>query len=354
MKQRGTKWACLASAALAVTTALSGCTIPIINYELPFDLPSFELPEFDLGELPIPEFTLPIGVTTTVDDARLEVLSSKSSTLSDEALVMPGYLTVGVKTANSSAPMCVEDEYGTLFGIDVDYGAAVASEMGLLVRYVPVVDESSLGVDCDVVMNARSSNPNDIAIAGTYVESATSFFHKGDPTVVVPTDLGGKSVGLQAGSASEALLNSTGLKMSQKSFSNLNEAFDALAAGEVDFVLCEAYPGAYLAALRGGISFAGSIEAPETSGIAVKAANAELVEAVRTAFDTVSTNGVLGVARAHWVAQMPTLTIDSQIQNIPGGSNEADTSDATSETVETTADEDSDGSDAGANAITNV
>ena len=119
MERRSKKRVCLAGAALAVTMALTGCTIPFVNYEfdLPFDLPQFELPDLDLDELPIPEFTLPIGVTTTVDDARIEVLGSKSSTLSDEALVMPGYLTVGVKTATSSAPLCVEDEYGTLFAV---------------------------------------------------------------------------------------------------------------------------------------------------------------------------------------------------------------------------------------------
>lgn len=354
MGHQGSGKARLCGVALAATMALSGCTIPFINVEVPFDLPSLpfslpDLPAIDLEELPVPTFTLPIGVTTSVDDARLEVLSSKLSTLSDEALVMPGYLTVGVKTANSSAPLCVEGEFGSLYGLDVDLGAAVASEMGLLVRYVPVVDGSSLGSECDVIMNGRSNNPNAITIAGTYVESATSFFHKGDAAVAVTTDLGGKSVGLQGGSNSESVLNETALKMSQKPYANLNEAFDALAIGEVDYVLCEAYPGAYLASLHEGISFAGALEAPVTSGIAVSASNAELVEAVRTAFEAISANGVYDVVRTRWVGKMPTLTTDSQIQNVPEAKAKSTTS-----TSDESAEGEADGSDAGANAITNV
>ena len=351
MRQTGRSWAKATTLALAVSVTLSGCTIPFINVELPFDLPKlpFELPNIDLSNLDINPITLPIGVTTSVEDARQDVLAGKAATLSDAALVKPGYLTVGVKTATSTAPLCVQGEGGSLFGLDVDLGAALASEMGLKVRYVPVTDNTPLGSECDVVMNGTSSNPEQVAIAGTYVESASSFFTKGDPTVVVPTDLGGKSVGLQSGSVSETVLNRTGLKMSQKAYGTLNEAFEGLAAGEVDYVLCEAYPGAYLATLHPGISFAGTLEAPETSGIAVLASNTELVSAVQAAFESVSTNGIYGVVRTRWVGNMPTLTTDSQIQNVPAGNEQA------SQTApEESGDEASDGSEAGSNAITNI
>lgn len=365
MRHMGFKWAKATTVALAMSVALSGCTIPFINVEVPIDLPElpFELPslpEVDLSNLDIKPVKLPIGVTTSVDEARQEVLAGKSATLSDDALVAPGYLSVGVQLASSSAPMCVAGEGGSLFGLDVDLGAALASEMGLKVRYVPVVDDSSLGKDCDVIMNAHSDNPDSIAIAGTYVESASSFFTKGDPTVVAATDLGGKSVGLQSGSASEAVLNDTGLKMSQKSYSTLNEAFEALAAGEVDYVLCEAYPGAYLAALHSGISFAGALETPVTSGIAMLPSNSELVSAVQAAFDGVSANGIYGVVRTRWVGNMPVLTSDSVIQGVPEGKKSDSKSDTSSETTDssdtdaTESDGELDGSDAGSNAITSL
>jgi polar amino acid transport system substrate-binding protein len=335
-----------------MTVALTGCTIPFVNIEVPFEMPdlsSLPLPKIDLENLDIKPIKLPVGVRTSVDEARANVLSDKASTLSDEALVMPGYLTVGLKTTTSSAPTCVEGEFGAVFGLDVDLGAALASELGLKVRYVPVIDGSALGTECDVIMNGSSDNPDSIAIAGTYVESASSFFYRGESTVVVPTDLGGKSVGIQSGSVSETVLNRTGLKMSQHPYDNLNEAFNALDNGEVDFVLCEAYPGGYLSTLHEGISFAGALEAPTTSGVAVSASNEELVSAVQSAFDTISANGVFEGLRSRWVGAMPTLTTDSVIQGVPAGS---DSASATS--PEQSGDEASDGSDAGSNAITNI
>ena len=115
----------------------------------------------------IKPITLPIGVTTSVEEARQSVLSGKAATLSEGSLVMPGYLTVGVKTTMSSAPMCVLGEGGALYGLDADLGAALASEMGLKVRYVPVTDGSALGQQCDIIMNGRSNNPDTITIAGS-------------------------------------------------------------------------------------------------------------------------------------------------------------------------------------------
>lgn len=351
MRQAGFGRLGAAMMALVLSLTLSGCKIPFTNVELPFNAPDVSsVPVPDPSNLGIKPVTLPIGVTTSVEEARQSVLGGKATTVDASALVAPGYLTVGVKSAISSAPTCVQGEDGLLYGLDVDLAAALASELGLKVRYVPVVDNSQLGTTCDVVMNSRSDNPESVAVVGSYVESASCFFYRGTPQVLQITDLGGKSVGLQSGSMSETALNRTGLKMSQRSFVNLNEAFDALAAGEIDYVLCEAFPGAYLASLHGGISFAGALEAPETSGVAVSAKNAELVSKIQVAFDTLSSNGVLEIARTRWVGSLPALTADSQIQGVPSGS--ADTSDTSPEQA---SDEGStDGSDAGSNAVTNV
>lgn len=313
------------AAALVVAISLSGCTIPIVNVEIPIDMPdlsALKLPELhfsgiDFSNFGIKPITLPIGVRTSVDEAREQVLKGNASTLDDSALVKPGYLSVGVKTILSSAPMCMEGDSGSLYGMDIDLAAALASEMGLKVRYVPVVDSSTMGSSCDIIMNGRSNNYEQIAIVGSYVESATSFFYRGDPTVAAATDLGGKTVGLQSGSVSEMVLGDTKLKMSQKTYGNLNEAFNALEIGEIDYVLCEAYPGGYLASLRNGISFAGTLEAPEPSGVAVLASNDALVSGVQAAFDTVSMSGVLQGIRSRWVGTLPSLTTDSQIKDVP-------------------------------------
>lgn len=352
MGQRSRKTVRATIVALAVAMTLSGCTIPFVNVEVPIDLPtpsSINLPDIDLSGLNLPRITLPIGVTTSVDEARQTTMGGKASTVDESALVQPGYLTAGVKVSSSMAPLCVEGEGGSIYGLDVDVAAALASELGLRVRFVPVTDESSLGSECDVIMGSTTDNPDHISVAGVYVESAACFFQRGESSVPAVTDLGGKSVGVQGGSVSETVLNQTALKMSQKGYVNLNEAFDALAAGEVDYVLCEAYPGAYLAALKGGISFAGSLEPPETSGVAVLTSNDELASQVHTAFEAISQNGVLESTRARWVGSMPVLTTDSQIKDVPKGDADASTT-ASGQGTESS----SDGSEAGSNAITSV
>ena len=312
MTRRSRVVSCALACALAMVVTLSGCKIPFVNVEVP--IPEIGMP--DISSLPIPKFKLPIGVNTSVEEARKAARTGRPYQLSDTALVVPGYLTVGVKTATSTAPTCFIGTDGNLYGLDVDLGAALASEMGLLVRYVPVVDGSALGTECDVIMNGVTDNPDSIAIAGLYVESATAFFHKGEASVATATELGGKSVGLQSGSQSETVLNESGLKMSQHGYANLNEAFEGLAAGEVDYVLCEAYPGAYLSTQHNGMAFAGTLETPKPAGVAVSATNTELVDGVRSAFDTIAANGIFEGLRSRWVGTMPTLTSSSEIQGI--------------------------------------
>lgn len=351
MRGDGKRSACAAMLALMVSVTLGGCTIPFVNVEVPFELPdlsNISLPNIDPDSIDLPKVTLPIGVTTSVADARHAALGGVSK-VEASALVDPGYLTVGLKSATSSAPLCVEGENGRVMGLDVDLSAALASELGLKVRYVPVVDGSTLGTECDIVMNGATDDPNHIAIAGTYVESATSFFYMGENKVSAVTELNGKSVGLQGGSVSETVLNRTGLKMSQKAYANLTEAFDALSVGDVDYVLCETYPGAYLANLHDGVGFAGSLETPETKGIAVLASNTELVTKVQEAYDTILANGILEVARSRWVGSLPTLTSDSRIANVPEGD-----SNASSTSPDMTNGQTSNGSDAGSIAVTNV
>ena len=95
-------------AALSVTVALTGCTIPFVNIEVPIELPDLsslqlpQLPQIDFERLGIKPITLPFGVRTSVEEARQNVLKDNAS-LDGSALVEPGYLTVGLKTVNSSA-----------------------------------------------------------------------------------------------------------------------------------------------------------------------------------------------------------------------------------------------------------
>ncbi|MEE1208566.1 MAG: transporter substrate-binding domain-containing protein, partial [Parafannyhessea umbonata] len=210
---------------------------------------------------------------------------------------------------------------GKAYGMDVDLASALADELGLKVRFVSVDDANpGLGTTCDVLMGAVDGQVGGATVVGDYAEQASAFFHRGDTGVAKVDDLSSKSVGVQTGSVSQTALSKTGLVMSVKTYDNLNAAFDALESGGVDYVLCDAYSGAYLSARYDEVFLAGTLDAPKAQGIAVSSQNAELADAVKAAYDAVEKNGLMGLVRRRWVAGMDALSASSQVQDVPAGS----------------------------------
>ncbi|MGN0295760.1 substrate-binding periplasmic protein [Parafannyhessea umbonata] len=281
-----------AAAALAACVALAGCSGP---------LSAIAGPEASVGE----------------------ALAAKTAALSPkvDSTISKGVLTVGINTQDGMVPLYVGSDSGRAYGMDVDLASALADELGLKVRFVSVDDANpGLGTTCDVLMGAVDGQVGATTVVGDYAERASAFFHKGDTGVAKVDDLSSKSVGVQMGSVSQTALSKTGLMMSVKTYDNLNAAFDALESGGVDYVLCDAYSGAYLSARYEEVCLAGTLDAPKAQGIAVSSQNAELADAVKAAYDAVEKNGLMGLVRRRWVAGMDPLSASSQVQDVPAGS----------------------------------
>lgn len=281
-----------AAAALAACVALAGCSGP---------LSAIAGPEASVGE----------------------ALAAKTAALSPkvESTISKGVLTVGIDTQDGMVPLYVGSDSGRAYGMDVDLASALADELGLKVRFVSVDDANpGLGTTCDVLMGAVDGQVGATTVVGDYAEQASAFFHKGDTGIAKVDDLSSKSVGVQTGSVSQTALSKTGLMMSVKTYDNLNAAFDALESGGVDYVLCDAYSGAYLSARYEEVCLAGTLDAPKAQGIAVSSQNAELADAVKAAYDAVEKNGLMGLVRRRWVAGMDPLSASSQVQDVPAGS----------------------------------
>lgn len=281
-----------AAAALASCVALAGCSGP---------LSAIAGPEASVGE----------------------ALAAKTAALSPkvESTISKGVLTVGIDTQDGMVPLYVGSDSGRAYGMDVDLASALADELGLKVRFVSVDDANpGLGTTCDVLMGAVDGQVGATTVVGDYAEQASAFFHKGDTGIAKVDDLSSKSVGVQTGSVSQTALSKTGLMMSVKTYDNLNAAFDALESGGVDYVLCDAYSGAYLSARYEEVCLAGTLDAPKAQGIAVSSQNAELADAVKAAYDAVEKNGLMGLVRRRWVAGMDPLSASSQVQDVPAGS----------------------------------
>lgn len=310
--------------AVACTVALAGCSNPLEA----------------IGEA----FASP-----TVEEARSQRAAAATPAVSSPSVLEDGVLTVGLNRS-SSAPMCMTDQTGSYQGYDVDMAYALGDELGLTVKLVSVSStSSSLGSECDVVMGETSGRSN-VTVAGSYAEDAIGFFHKGDETVASNMDLRGKRIGVQEGSSSAQYLKRSDLNATEQDFQNLNDAFDALDQGIVDYVLCDAFSGAFLSGSYDGIAFAGSINAPSMIGVGVMTSNTDLQMAVKDALDKISSNGVGDVIRARWLGGLSPLTDSSQISGITLSAGTVEGSESDSSGIEGVTSGIQDGSTAGANA----
>lgn len=305
----------------------------------------------------------PFASSPGVEEASREAAESLTPVVSGDALVQEGTLTVGVDTSTVNAPYFILGDDSTLSGMDVDLASALAQQLGLQVRFVSIDDpETALGTTCDVIFEAEDGDIADATVVGSSSQSSVALFHRGEAETVTLDDVNGKTVGVQEGSVSQGVLENSNLSVTARTYSNLNEAFNALEAGTLDYVLCDAYSGAYLAVSYGDITFAGNLDVPVTRGVAVLQSNTELAQAVSSAMQTMSESGITSLARVRWVGTLPDLTSDTVVSGVVISENnhatinesttgEGDMSTDSGETFENDSTP-MDGSTAGSNAAT--
>lgn len=254
------------------------------------------------------------GVQTSVDEALSHKQVALHPAVSDDQLIEAGYLTVGIR-ANALAPF----SYKTVDaqdGMDYYVGRALAEAMGLKVKFVHVSAANAAGSKCDVVMDTKDSETGSFVVVGGYAQSAASFFTKGEEEKLSADSLSGKSVGLQSGSVSADALNRTNLNVNVKGYENLNDAFAALSAGSVNYVLSDLYSGMYLATDFEGIRPVATLDAPHTIGVAVASDKVDLQQAVNDAMGKLGSNGQLDIIKNVWVGGTDPINKDSVVANV--------------------------------------
>ena len=227
---------------------------------------------------PLSTFTTP-----TIDQIERETVVP---TVSDDALVTPGTLTVALDT--SDAPQAMQDADGNLTGYAVDAARALACRMGLKVAFVDASSADSVLSDkkADIFIGDIKSAGGDISSLGTCLYDAAAVFGKtsaGESPSVSTDTLNTATLGVQMSSASQEALAKQSITASQKTYSNINECFEALESGEVDYVICDSTAGGYLARLMSQISYVGALETPSTLGVAGRSSNDGLCRPVSDA-----------------------------------------------------------------------
>ena len=249
---------------------------------------------------PLSTFTTP-----AIDQIERETVTP---TVPDDALVTPGTLTVALDT--SDAPQAMQGGDGNLTGYAVDVARALASRMGLKVAFVDASSADSVLGDkkADIFIGDINSTNGDVSTLGTCLYDAAAVFGKtsdGKSLNVTTETLNAATLGVQTSSASQEALAKQSVTANQKTFSNINECFEALESGEVDYVICDSTAGGYLARLMSQISYVGALETPSTLGVAGLAANDELCRAVSDALDGITADGTLEAVHSIWYGTMP-------------------------------------------------
>lgn len=260
-----------------------------------------------------------------------------SPTVSDDHLVSAGTLTVALDTNN--APQAMENN-GKMTGYAVDVARALARKMGLKVTFVNGTPAGSLSEKkADIYIGADDTSQSQaLTLVGSYLDDATAIYAPKSDASAKPTaeSLSSKTVAVQGSSASQDALSRSGISAGQKTYSSINDCFEALDSGEVDYVACDANAGSYIARAYSGISFAGTLTEASSRYVACLSSATELTKAVGNALDGITADGTLDAIHTLWFGNTPVDLSKSELSGISDSS--------TSSETDATADDASDGS----------
>lgn len=268
-------------------------------------------------------------------------LRSLKAQVSNDALVKAGTLTIGLPSSSQRAPMSFKNQDGELAGLDYDVAAALGEQLGLPVAFVTVSGPKDLGVTCDVLMDQRTGDDSqtlgaaaNVSFHDGYAADALCVFARKETQLTSATDLVGAVVGVQSGSASQETLQDLELGVSERGYANLEDAFYALEAGDVSYVVCDALCGAYTASNLHDIAFVGVLSEPVPVGVATLSKNTELSQAVDTALTKMKTSNRMQLLRSFWLgaaAEMENQLVVSGIEEAQAKAKAQNASQATTE-----------------------
>ncbi len=220
-------------------------------------------------------------------------------------------------------------------GLDVDIAAALAERLGLTLELVDIGSDGAAEAlesgDIDIALGALPITDAvlaDVAFAGSYLVDGPAFFtvaasssvdttasteasESADASVSVPTmdmaTISGLRVGAQEGSVAYWMLESEYGEGFATAYDTLTDAFDALVAGDIDAVACDAAVGAYIGRDYTDVAFAGQYGSGVPVGVAIAKDATELETVVRETLDAIVAEGVLDTIRSKWLDALPIL-----------------------------------------------
>lgn len=224
------------------------------------------------------------------------------------SLLLPAHAGQKLRIATEGAypPFNYLDEHGELAGFDVDIAKALCRAMAAECEFVVVPWDGIIdGLEAgryDVVVASMSYTPERarrVEFTERYYRTTSSFVaRRGSNLDVSPAGLRGKAVATQRATVHADYLAATyGASITLQTPDTLDDAFDLLAAGKVDTVLCNSL--AALGFLRspggGGYAYIGEPltdkNLASTANIALRKGNAPLRDAFNKALESIRLSG---------------------------------------------------------------
>ncbi len=173
--------------------------------------------------------------------------SAEDTSLDD--IMAKGHFIVGLD--DSFPPMGYRDENGNIVGFDIDLAKAVAAQMGIEVKFQPVVWENiALEIangNVDVIWNGctiTDARKETFDFSDPYMENAQVVIVLTDAPYQTLADLVGKQVGTQDGSSSQIAIENNAEFSSSiagiTGYPTYDKALLDLVAGRVDAVVADA------------------------------------------------------------------------------------------------------------------
>ncbi|MDO4437223.1 MAG: transporter substrate-binding domain-containing protein [Coriobacteriaceae bacterium] len=265
--------------------------------------------------------TLGLGGCALTTPTRAEVEPERvQGVLTANDLVSEGTLTVAVD--DSDAPQVMQGNEGNHTGYYIDVARAIAERQGLDITVVSSTDaeETLAEGEADLYIGEKAAGDDEEELVATspILENACAVFGRveGEAPTLSVDDLSGATVAVQSGSASQDALAKAGVDAELKTYSNVNQCFDALEAGEADYVACDATAGSYLARAYPGVEFVSTVSDATAFSIVFSSDAGNVSSQVTSTLEELLDQGIIDALHRQWYGRLPLSLSDALLEGV--------------------------------------
>jgi len=227
---------------------------------------------------------------------------------SDLTLITPGTLTVG---SDIPYPPFEQGRPPDYEGFDIDLIHDIADQMGLEIKIVDLPFNVVLaggGGQFDLAIAATTITParaKKVDFSDPYFNAAQGLLVQQGSGIESVDDLAGKIVGVQDGTTGETYAQDNTDAAEVRPFNQVDQAYNALEAGQVDAVIQD-LPSVNAAAEQlDGLEVVQDFPTDEQYGIVIPKGNTDLLDAVNSALQKVKDDGTLTELYQKWFKTDP-------------------------------------------------